>query len=56
MSGLRVYASAQNPWFWSKYDSYDPEVGDPDNTDVGQVSSSVVPSSRLFLVGVNLQF
>ena len=56
MSSLRLYVSAQNPWFWSKYDSYDPEVGDPDNTNVGQISSSVVPSSRLFLVGINLQF
>lgn len=49
MSNLRVYASAQNPWFWSKYETFDPEMG-------SQVSSGDMPSSKLFLLGVNVQF
>jgi TonB-linked SusC/RagA family outer membrane protein len=49
MSGVRVYASAQNPWFWAKYETFDPEVGT-------QASSGDMPTSKLFLLGVNVQF
>ncbi|WKN31541.1 TonB-dependent receptor [Porifericola rhodea] len=57
ISSLRVYASAQNPWFWSKFETFDPEVEDnDDDNQPGEVGSGVVPSSRLFLIGVNLQF
>ncbi|MDX2250198.1 MAG: TonB-dependent receptor [Bacteroidia bacterium] len=49
MSRLRVYASAQNVYFFSKYESYDPENNDDINT-------GDVPTSRLVLLGINLQF
>lgn len=62
MSRLRLYASAQNPWFASKYDSYDPEAGgNPDpgagnnDSEDGRVSVDV-PTTKMFLFGVNVQF
>lgn len=60
MSSLRVYVSAQNPIFWAKYDTFDPEISDPDssdsNGDIAQIGSGVVPTSRLFLLGVSANF
>lgn len=60
LGGLRVYASAQNPWFWAKYETFDPEVGDPEASDSGEqrdaeVGANTVPSSKLFLVGIKIQ-
>ncbi|MFK7924747.1 MAG: SusC/RagA family TonB-linked outer membrane protein [Bacteroidia bacterium] len=52
MSSLRIYASAQNPWFWAKYATYDPEAGG----DNGQVSSGDIPAAKLFMVGVSVGF
>lgn len=52
MSSLRIYASAQNPWFWAKYATYDPEAGG----DNGQVSSGDIPAAKLFMVGVSIGF
>ncbi len=49
MTSLRLYASAQNPWFSAKYDTFDPENN-------GDVSGTDIPSSKVFLVGVNLKF
>ncbi|MEL6590468.1 MAG: TonB-dependent receptor, partial [Bacteroidota bacterium] len=52
MSNLRIYASAQNPWFWAKYATYDPEAGG----DNGQVSSGDIPAAKLFMIGVSVGF
>ena len=49
MSRLRVYASAQNPVFWSSFDTWDPELA-------GDISGGSIPSSRQFLLGVNVTF
>lgn len=49
MSRLRLYASAQNVLFFSKYESFDPE----NNNDI---NAGDVPTSRLILLGLNLQF
>ncbi len=51
LSRLRIYASAQNPWFASTYETFDPEAGGD-----AQVSSGDIPSSKLYLFGVNVQF
>jgi hypothetical protein len=56
MNSLRVYVSAQNPIFWAKYDTFDPEISDPDENDIGQIGSGVVPTSRLFSIGINANF
>ena len=49
MSSLRVYFTAQNPWFSAKYESYDPE-------NANEIGTGDVPSSKLFLMGLNFQF
>ena len=48
LTSMRVYFSAQNPWFYSKYEVFDPE----DNEEV----SGNVPSTKVFLGGINLKF
>ena len=49
MSRLRVYASAQNPVFWSTFDTWDPELA-------GDIDAGSIPSARQFLFGVNVTF
>jgi pterin-4a-carbinolamine dehydratase len=49
MSRLRIYATAQNPIFWSSFDTWDPEVA-------GDINAGTVPSSRQFLLGLNVSF
>ncbi len=50
MSRLRIYAAAQNPWFAATYETFDPETGFD-----GEAEGNI-PSSQLYLFGVNLQF
>ncbi|WP_245576487.1 SusC/RagA family TonB-linked outer membrane protein [Flexithrix dorotheae] len=57
MTGLRLYFSAQNPWFAAKYDSYDPEINDNDDSNsIDDLGSDIVPTPRLFLMGLNVKF
>ncbi len=56
LSGLRVYVSGQNLWFAAKYDTFDPEVDDPDTDDLPSLGSGTTPSTRLFLFGIKAQF
>ncbi|MCG8310220.1 MAG: TonB-dependent receptor [Cytophagales bacterium] len=67
MSFLRVYVSAQNPWFTSKYDTFDPEIGEDvvenstrDLTEEGletpRVNSNTIPTNKTFLFGINFKF
>ncbi|MDF9796050.1 TonB-linked SusC/RagA family outer membrane protein [Catalinimonas alkaloidigena] len=49
LSSLRVYTTAQNPMYWAKYETYDPE----NNNDIG---TGDVPSTSLYLLGINFQF
>jgi TonB-linked SusC/RagA family outer membrane protein len=49
ISRLRIYATAQNPLFWSNFDTWDPEVA-------GDINAGSIPSARLFLFGVNVSF
>lgn len=57
LSSLRVYATAQNPWFTAKYDTFDPETTNSQDDDFdNELGTGDVPSSKLFLFGVNVQF
>ncbi|WP_276370725.1 TonB-dependent receptor [Chryseolinea sp. H1M3-3] len=49
MTKLRVFVTAQNLATWSKYKLFDPERA-------GNVTSGEMPSSRLFLGGINISF
>ncbi len=56
MSGLRLYVSGQNLWFSAKYDTFDPEVDDPDTEDLPSLGAGTTPSTKLILFGVKAQF
>ena len=49
MDRIRIYASAQNPFFWSNYETWDPEIA-------GEITAGSIPSVRQFLMGVNVSF
>ncbi|HUN01989.1 MAG TPA: TonB-dependent receptor [Niabella sp.] len=55
---LRLYAAMQNFFLITKYPGYDPEVSTYDDTD--QFAQGVLfydyPKSRMFLIGVNINF
>jgi hypothetical protein len=50
VSGLQVYADAQNPVTWTKYRGLDPETG---NTTDYQLQN---PNVRIFTLGINASF
>jgi TonB-linked SusC/RagA family outer membrane protein len=56
MSNLRLYVSGQNLWFITKYDTFDPEVDDPDTGDLPSLGSGTTPSTRIFLFGLRANF
>lgn len=56
MSNLRLYVSGQNLWFAAKYDTFDPEVDDPDTDDLPSLGAGTTPSTRIFLMGVRANF
>jgi hypothetical protein len=59
VSSLRVYASAQNPFLFSKYgDNLDPEQARGRSNDREQTNEIGVgvPSTRQFLFGLNAKF
>jgi len=49
MTKFRIYASAQNPLVWSNYKLFDPERA-------GNVTSGEMPSSSLYLGGIEISF
>jgi len=56
MSNLRLYVSGQNLWFAAKYDTFDPEVDDPDTEDLPSLGAGTTPSTKLLLFGLKAQF
>lgn len=61
IENARVYFSAQNPFTFTKYKGYNPEVSNPALTKTSEATRSgedygVYPLARTFTVGVNLTF
>ncbi len=56
ISNLRLYLAGQNLWFISDYDTFDPEVSEENDNGGEGVSSSTVPSTKMFSVGLNVTF
>ncbi|MEO6522910.1 MAG: TonB-dependent receptor [Mucilaginibacter sp.] len=55
LSGIRVYASGQNLYTWTKFKMYlDPENVNLSNTSFSK--QSLYPSSKVYNLGVNIQF
>ncbi len=56
-SSLRVYFTAQNPFLMTNYSGFSPEIssdGSPSGTS--GIELSAYPTTRNFIVGVNIQF
>ena len=57
ISKCRLYFAAQNVFTFTKYSGMDPEMGKGTEDDwVSGIDVGFYPSSRVFLLGVNLQF
>jgi len=54
VGSLRVYGSVQNPWFYSRFDAFDPEVEYNDRDP--QIGVNDVPLSAVYLMGLNIKF
>ncbi|NDV69317.1 TonB-dependent receptor [Dysgonomonas sp. 25] len=56
-SKLRLYATAQNPFMFTDYSGFTPEItGDGSPNGTAGMEMSAYPTTRNFLFGVNLQF
>ena len=57
LSGIRIYASATNLLTLTKYDGYDPEVSIMGDNSVGAgMDNGAYPTSKMYLLGVNVKF
>ncbi len=57
IKNLRIYGSAYNVFTWTNYTGFDPEVSTRRRTNLTPgVDYSAYPKSRLFVMGVNLNF
>jgi TonB-linked SusC/RagA family outer membrane protein len=56
IQSLRVFASAQNLWTWTKYSGLDPEVNVYPSVLTGGFDYSPYPRARTFALGANLNF
>ncbi len=56
-NSLRLYVSALNPWTWTNYTGYDPEVNRSGKDNILRgIDSDAYPSAKTFLFGLNLNF
>ncbi|SHE61524.1 TonB-linked outer membrane protein, SusC/RagA family [Arenibacter palladensis] len=55
MSNLRLYVAGQNLFSITDYDTFDPESSETDQED-GGLSSSTIPSNKMFSLGLNVTF
>ncbi|HZI52490.1 MAG TPA: TonB-dependent receptor, partial [Chitinophagaceae bacterium] len=53
-SSARVFASAQNPFMYTKYTGFTPEL--PGNQNEAGIELNVYPISATYTIGLNLQF
>ena len=57
MSSARIYVTGENLLTFTDYTGYDPEVSaDPTATNRFGRDLGVYPQSKIFTVGVNIQF
>lgn len=56
MSSLRFYVSGQNLWFATKFETFDPEVDNPNTQSNPSLGAGTTPSTRLILAGLKIQF
>jgi TonB-linked SusC/RagA family outer membrane protein len=54
VGSIRVYASAQNPFLFTRYTGFTPEL--PGNQNEAGIELNVYPVSATYMVGLNIQF
>ena len=55
VSRMRVYVSAQNPWVFTDYTGFDPEVNNQGQNNLNRADDyDAYPRSRIFTFGVNI--
>lgn len=56
-TSLRLYTTAQNPFMFTKYSGFTPEISSDGNPSLTPgIELSAYPTTRNFLFGINLQF
>lgn len=56
-SNIRLYVTAQNPFMFTKYSGFSPEIpGDGNPQLTSGIELSAYPTTRNFLFGINVQF
>jgi TonB-dependent starch-binding outer membrane protein SusC len=53
-SSVRVFASAQNPFIYTKYTGFTPEL--PGNQNEAGIELNIYPVSATYMIGLNVQF
>ena len=56
MNSVRIYASGQNLYTWTKYSGNDPEVSVRNSALTPGFDYSAYPRARTFVFGVNVVF
>jgi TonB-dependent starch-binding outer membrane protein SusC len=54
VNSIRVFASAQNPYIYTKYTGFTPEL--PGNQNEAGIELNIYPVSATYMLGVNVQF
>ena len=54
IGSLRIFASAQNPYTYTKYTGFTPEL--PGNQNEAGIELNIYPVSATYMIGVNVQF
>ena len=53
---VRVYATAQNPFSFTKYSGYNPEVSNLNDPQTPGLDYGTYPLAKSFLLGVHVTF
>jgi len=54
---MRLYCTAQNPFMFTKYSGFSPEIASDGNPQLTSgIELSAYPTTRNFLFGINVQF
>jgi len=56
IEGVRLYATAQNPFTFTTYNGYNPEVSVDNNPLTPGIDYGSYPLAKMFLLGINLKF
>jgi hypothetical protein len=55
-AGARFYVTAENPFTFTKYNGYNPEVSVESNPLTPGIDYGSYPVAKNYLIGVNLKF